>query len=118
MDILTYAKLYKQFITTKDCDEGLLVALRDELTRNGEYKRLIAVEKTVDYESFGGGEELMRFINATKTVLIKTDHTNIEAWRKANPSDLYRCDSSKIWDNLTAATLEKYTNDYLKEVEG
>jgi len=62
--------------------------------------------------------------------LIDTTHANIQTWRRVNPADLYRNNAKQYpmntyyqnyinaIDNLTAATLEKYTNDYLKEVEG
>ena len=112
MDILTYAKLYKQFVTTENCDEELLDAMRDHLIEEGAKKRLVAVEKTVDYESFGGSEELMNFINCTKTLLIKPNHANYEAWRSANPMSIEK----RGLENLTAAMIVTYTMNYLEEV--
>ena len=110
-NILTYAKLYKKWKTTEDVDESLLVAMRDELTQQGEYLRIVAIEKTVDYETTTD-ERLKDFINCTKTLLIKTDYANIKAWEKYKLEDFDRSNLSR-W---TAAIISIFVYDYLKEV--
>ena len=108
--ILTYAKLYKRWKTTEDVDETLIEAMRDELTRQGEYKRLVAVEKTVDYESSG---RLKEFVDSAKRLLIDTTHENLLEFERLNPMDIKK----SSLENWTAAMIVYFVYDYLTEVE-
>ena len=122
--ILEYAKLYKEFVVDDIGKEKeyILMGLRTQLIAEGEEKLLQVVERCIDYENYGGSEELVQFIQLTKKLVIsvhnnaKTVYKYTKQWEDKNPMDKYRTDPSKCIDNLTAAELTKVTYEYLASV--
>ena len=115
MNIKEYGKKYAEFVS-KDIGkkkEAELMTMRTEFGKRGKQSLVIAIEKCVDYDKFGGSVLLMDFIKRTKWLLVDATEENINNWNDNNPMDLNARDNTHVLENLTIAMLTIYAYDYL-----
>ena len=122
--ILDYGKRYKDFIKGKcdDSQESEMMGMRTHFIDTGQLPLVTIIEKLIEYENFGGSQELLNFIKLTKNfiVAVEKEHWKLykyaREWEKRNPLDEYRENNKKTIENLTMALLTKYTYDYLMSI--
>lgn len=119
MDIKEYGKSYANFIENdigKEAEDDLMF-FRDEFIKDGKEILVIAIEKCVEYNNFGGSIILKDFINRSKWLLVDTTDDNISKWADNNPMELHARDNKHSLENLTIAMLTKYVYEYLENVD-
>ena len=120
--ILEYGKLYKTFKTTEMNieNESILEAARNKLIQDNAHELIVAIEKTIDYEQFGGSEKLLTFIKQTKSCILSATKSPkavkriMAKWEDLSPLELNHTDNKHCIENWTMATLANFTYEYLE----
>jgi len=118
LDIIEYGKSYANFIASdvsKEAEDDLMF-FRDDLISEGKETLVVAVEKCITYDAFGGSVILKDFINRSKWLLVDTTTDNIAKWEDDNPMELHARDNRHCLENLTMAILTNSIYEYLESV--